>query len=93
MNTNKRTNSPRKNTSVNIYEYHANKKQQMMNGGADQRNSQSTDFDFRKKNPNIKNNQASAKPQPESATLKSENRGDESAKNRESQGSSGTNKM
>lgn len=27
MNTNKRTNSPRKNTSVNIYEYHANKKQ------------------------------------------------------------------
>lgn len=65
----------------------------MMNGGADQRNSQSTDFDFRKKNPNIKNNQASAKPQPESATLKSENRGDESAKNRESQGSSGSNKM
>ena len=65
----------------------------MMNGGADIRNSQSTDFDFRKKNPNIKNNQTSAKPQPESATLKSENKGDESVKNRDSQGSNGSNKM
>ena len=67
----------------------------MMNGGIDARNSQSTDFDFRKKNPYNKNNQTSAKPQqePASATLKSENKGDESAKNRESQGSNGSNKM
>jgi len=62
-NTNKRGNSPSKrgNTSVNAYEYNQNKKM-VLNNQMGERQSQSMDYDFRKKDFKSKNFQLSAKP-------------------------------
>jgi len=68
-NTNKRPLSPskRNNTSVNAYEYNQGKK--LVNGTIDQRQSQSMDYDFRKKDFKPKNFYSSAKTtEPQSAT-------------------------
>jgi hypothetical protein len=63
-NTNKRPMSPSKrgNTSVNAYEYNQGKKLLGNTTNVDNRQSQSTDFDFRKKDFKPKNYQSSAKP-------------------------------
>lgn len=68
--TNKRQMSPSKrgNTSVNAYEYNQGKKllgNGNMSNNVDNRQSQSMDFDFRKKDFKPKNYQSSAKPQNE----------------------------